>query len=109
MALTSEADGTQLAVISTEHTLFTGSDTKSYMVYIDTTNMQSGDTTEIRVKVIINSVLITVLFSEYTNASTNAPLSFSPPVPSSISSGWRVTLKHTVGTGRNYDWRIYSV
>ena len=66
MASNSEADGTQTATIGTEHTLFTGSDATHYMVYVDKTNMESGDRLEVRIKVKIKAggSAIVVAFAE---------------------------------------------
>lgn len=108
MAPTLTTSGTQTATITTEHTLTTQTGTKFYCAYIDLTNMTSGDTTEIRVSLIVKSAGSHILYfmGTYSGAQSN-PLLFIPALPSDIS--WKLTLKQTVGTGRSYDWRILEV
>lgn len=48
-------NGTQTAVINTEHTLSNPTGSKWYSGYIDLTNMASGDNTEIRVYVLVKT------------------------------------------------------
>ena len=100
--------GTQTAVITTEHTLTTQTGNKFYTGYVDLTNMQSGDTVEIRVSIIIKAAGSHILYylGTYSGVQTN-PLVFIPTLPSDIS--WKLTLRQSVGTGRNYDWRVFEV
>jgi len=100
--------GTQTATITTEHTLSNPTGNKFYTALIDLTNMTTGDTTEIRVSLIAKTAGSYILYwmGSYTGAQTN-PLVYIPPLPSDI--GWKLTLKQTAGTGRNYDYRVYEV
>ena len=103
---TQAGSGTQTAIIGTEHTLFDSSFNKTYAGYIDLANMASGDTTEIRVKIKVNSGTLGVWHVDtYTDAQTS-PILYLSPLPS--NSQYRLTLKQTVGTGRSYDWKIYE-
>ena len=101
-------NGTQTATISTEHTLTTQTGNKFYTAYIDLTNMTSTDTTEIRVSIIVKTAGSHILYfmGTYIGAQSN-PLVYIAPLPSDIS--WKLTLKQTAGTGRNYDWRVLEV
>lgn len=101
-------NGTQTATITTEHTLTTQTGSKFYTAYIDLTNMASGDITEIRVSIIVKAAGSHILYylGTYNGAQTN-PLIYIAPLPSDIS--WKLTLKQTAGTGRNYDYRVYEV
>jgi hypothetical protein len=106
--VTLSSSGTQLAVINTEHTLYNPTTSKWFSAYIDLTNMVSGDTTEIRAYVISKTAGSYIIYykNTYVDAQTY-PLVYISPMPSDI--GWKLTLKQTVGTGRNYDWRVYEV
>ena len=101
-------NGTQAASIGTEHTLTTQTGNKFYMAYIDLTNMASGDTVEIRVSLIIKTAGSHILYylGTYAGVQTN-PLVYVPTLPSDLS--WKLTLKQTTGTGRNYDYRVLEV
>lgn len=101
-------NGTQTATLTTEHILTTQTNNKFYTAYIDLTNMASGDTTEIRVSVIVKAAGSHILYylGTYSGAQTN-PLVYIPSLPSDIS--WKLTIKQTVGTGRTYDWRVYEI
>ena len=101
------SSGTQSAVINTEHVLYNPMDNRYYFGYIDLSNMLSGDTTEIRVYVIAKSGgnYILYLLETYSGIQSN-PLLYIPPLPS--DTGWRLTLKQTTGTGRNYDWTVFE-
>lgn len=104
---TLSSNGTQTAVIGTEHTLYNPTTSKWFSGYVDLTNMASGDTTEIRVYVKVKTAGSDIVYSldTYTNAQS-PPLIHIPSLPSDLS--WKLTLKQTAGTGRAYDWRVYE-
>lgn len=106
--VTLSSNGTQTAVIGTEHTLYNPTTSKFFTGYIDLTNMASGDTVEVRVFVIAKTAgsYIRYWLGTYSGAQSN-PLLYIPSLPSDI--GWKLTLKQTAGTGRTYDWRIYEI
>ena len=101
-------NGTQASSIGTEHTLSNPTGNKFYTAYVDLTNMASGDTVEIRVSLIVKTAGSYILYfmETYNGAQTN-PLVYIAPLPSDI--GYKLTLKQTAGTGRNYDFRVYEV
>lgn len=105
--VTVNGSGTQTAVIGTEHTLSNPTTSKHFSGYVDLTNMASGDTTEIRVYVIMKTAgsYIQVYLDTYTGVQTNKGYN-APYLPSDI--GWKLTLKQTAGTGRSYDWKVYE-
>lgn len=105
---TLSAEGTQTSVISTEHTLYNPTINKFFTGYIDLTNMASGDTVEIRVSLIVKTAGSYILYwlGTYVDVQTN-PLIYIPTFPSDI--GFKLTLKQTSGTVRNYDYRIYEI
>lgn len=107
-ALTLLSEGTQTATISTEHTIYNSTVNRFYMGFIDLTNMASGDTTELRVKVKVKGAgsVVIVKYETFTGAQTNEPLWYLPPMPSDLEI--TITLKQTAGTGRAYDFRIVT-
>ena len=106
--VTVSSSGSQTAVLNTEHTLYNPTTSKFFTGYVDLTNMASGDTTEIRVYLIVKSAgsYVQYYISIYTGAQTNDAV-YIPPLPSNY--GWKLTLKQTAGTGRVYDWTVYEV
>ena len=100
-------NGTQTAVISTEHTIFSTTVNRRYEAYIDLANMAGGDTTELRAYAKIKSGGSFRQFdiTTYSGAQTS-PLIYIAPLPSDIE--YKITLKQTAGTGRAYDWRVYE-
>ena len=100
--------GTQTATIATEHTLSNPTGNKFYTAYVDLTNMASGDTVEIRVSLIVKTAGSYILYylGTYSGAQSN-PLVYIAALPSDI--GYKLTLKQTAGTGRNYDYRVFEI
>lgn len=109
MALTAE-EGTQTAVVGTEHTLNTTDPETAdciLQVWIDASNMQVGDYLELRIYEKVKSAGTQRLlwWSELANAQSE--LYASPSVH--VRNGWKVTLKQTLGTARSYDWSLRKV
>ena len=106
---TLSSNGTQTATIATEHTLYNPTTNKWFSGYVDLTNMASGDTTEIRVYVLVKTAGSYIIYSSdtFTGAQTTKPLYHIPSLPSDL--GWKITLKQVSGTGRSYDWRVFEV
>jgi hypothetical protein len=102
------ASGTQTAVITTEHTLHETTTPEHYTVSINRINMASGDTTEVRLykKVLTGSTQDLIDRRTFSDAPTEdtGTVYYLPHV--SCPFGFKVTLKQTAGTGRNYDWSV---
>jgi acetyl-CoA carboxylase carboxyltransferase component len=80
---------------------------------IDLRNMASGDTVEIRVYVmaISGGTLSRAYYQRFVNVQddvTNykSPLVYIPAM--TATTEWKLTLKQTAGTARNFDWAVYS-
>lgn len=108
MALSSFANGTQSASIGTEHTLGTPSSPGTYLLVVDTTNMQNGDTLELRGKSAAKAGGSNIQFfcGQYANVQAD-PMKISVPIPA--VDGCTFTLKQVAGSGRNFDWNIYQL
>lgn len=105
---TSQADGSQTAVISTEHTLATVTADGTYVLYVDTNNMVNGDEVELRVKYKVRSTGTTreMQVAYYAHAQ-GQPVKASIPVASINECVF--TLKQTAGTGRVFPWEIVAL
>lgn len=119
MALTVKASGTQAATVGTEHTLNAAAFTDSgvYVLTVDCRNMVNGDEVELRalVKTLTGDLQGFLVYSAiYAQQQGDgaAPGSgaygetakISVPIPSPYSITF--TLKQTLGTGRNFPWRV---
>lgn len=107
---TREQDGSQTCVITTEHTLNTGSDPtgfKNRVVRLDLFNAALGDEFELRIKSKVRSggtVREQHLFT-FVHDLAQAVIE-TPPF---ATDGVTVTLKQTAGTGRVVTWEILDL
>ena len=105
MALASVAEGTQVAVVGTEHTLHTNTTVHTFVLVTDTGAMVTSDIVELRIYTIARSGGTERLAYSVVYAHTqSAPMKYSIPVPSDISL--RATLKQTAGTARSFPWKV---
>lgn len=106
MAWTQDSNGTQLAVIGTEHILASPSTNATYVLLVDTSNMTGSDVLELR---IYNKVLTAGSLIQSWKAAYGPGLGINPVVQSMFIPSLfqcKFTLKQVVGTGRNFDWSI---
>jgi len=108
MALTAETTGTQTATINTEHSLYTSTNAKSFMLLVDMSAMVNGDELELRAKAKVLSAgsrkqLDLAVFSH----AQADPVAIFGPYPSAYDLEF--TLKQTAGGGRAFDWAVWSV
>lgn len=108
MAVTVEADGTQVASIGVEHTLHTDTDAKVYQLLVDTVNMALGDELELRAKlaVLLGGTRRQILLGAYKNMQADL---IKISVPVSSPRDIEFTLKQVAGTGRSFPWSVVSV
>ena len=105
---TSNSDGSQTAVISTEHTLATITTSGSFVLGVDASNMALGDELVLRVKLKVRSTGTTRLAYEASYShSQNEPVILSIPVASTNEVVF--TLEQTSGTGRTFPWEIWEL
>jgi hypothetical protein len=109
---TSIANGTQTAVIGTEHTLATDTTNKTYVLAVDCGALVGGatpDIVELRIYT-INLSAGTERLAYYAHAvggQQTELIKYSPPVPARISC--KATLKQVQGTGRAFPWDLMSL
>lgn len=113
MAISVSASGTQVAVITTEHTLRTDAAPGCYELHVDTNAMAGGDTTELRLKENVlggGTVRSAVFFTRSGAAAEAAPNGLIVIIgPFAFDQGVTATLKQTAGTGRSYPWKLIRV
>lgn len=105
---TSQSEGSQTAVISTEHTLDTINTAGDYVLMVDTNAMVLGDILELRGKAKVRSTGTTrqAYYSVYAHVQ-GSPVKIS--IPLSCITEVVFTLKQTAGTGRAFPWEIVKL
>lgn len=102
------SEGSQTAVISTEHTLATITAAGNYILKVDTSAMTLGDKLVLRVKSKVRSTGTTRLEYSGTYAHVQgAPIKVS--IPDSAVNELVCTLEQTAGTGRSFDWAVVDM
>lgn len=101
----SKVDGSQTAVISTEHTLSTITDAGSYVLGVDMSNMVLGDKLTLRIKTKIRSVG-TTRTTYIANYANNQGTFNTLSIPIASPHEFIATLEQTDGTGRTFNWEI---
>lgn len=105
---TSKNDGSQTAVISTEHTLDTITDAGSFVLMVDMNAMVLGDKLTLRAKVKVRSVGTTRLaYTANYSQNQGEPVAISIPIASVNEVVF--TLEQTAGTGRVFPWEIVEL
>lgn len=108
MAATVVTSGTQTATPATEHTLHTTVTAGVYLLVVDATNLSGTETVELRayVKVVSGGTYKQAhVFTMY--AGDASPAAVSLPFVSPVDI--KFTLKQVGGTGRAFDWAVWSV
>ena len=102
---TSQTEGSQTAVIDTEHVLATVTAAGTFTLTVDTSNMVLGDKLTLRSKLKVRSTgtTRTVDAGHYAHAQ-ESPVKISIPLPCVTESVF--TLEQTAGTGRAYNWEV---
>lgn len=101
-------DGSQTAVVNTEHTLATETEARTYVLVLDMSNMALGDAIEIRAKMKTRSgSTARQVYMESLSGVQSNPVFISLPIPSAHSVAF--TLKQTGGTGRAFEWSVISL
>jgi hypothetical protein len=108
MALTEVVGGSQTATINTEHTLGTDTSGGNRLLGVCLTNLDYGDTVELRIytKLRAGSTEYVAYMATYAHVQAEVNV-YSVPVPANIS--FKATLKQTSGTGRVFEWAILGM
>ena len=111
MAVTAHASGTQTAVIGTEHFLTSPNVAGTFTLHVDTVNMASGDTLELRIyqMVLTGGTQRVAYYDSWSDAqSADDLIKISVPISNELTdtNALRFSLKQTAGTGRNFPWKV---
>jgi hypothetical protein len=102
-------NGTQTATINTEHVLVDDTTHEGHVFdgKIHLNNMASGDSTTITLyeKALSGSTLSITYQATFVGGQSPQVLQI---LPLTLAKEWKLTLKQTAGTGRAYDWTVYS-
>jgi len=105
------ASGTQLAVIGTEHVLSDVNVSGTFVIELNTVNMQAGDVVVFR----IYAITLTggtrrgaYIMTYYGVQTVDDIQKISLPIGNDLTDAGSLefTLQQTFGTGRNFDWKI---
>ncbi len=106
--VSSVAAGTQTSIIGTEHELVNETDEGFYFGEISLRLMGSGDTVEIRKYVkIISGATEDVFLETFVGVQTEALSTYKYFAPEYTSESFRVTLKHTIGTTKDFVYQFW--
>ena len=105
---TSNSDGSQTATVTTEHTLATITDAGTYVLLVDTVNMELADKLVLRAKTKVRSTGTTRLAYEAKYEHVQSQL-VKISIPIASVNEIVFTLEQTEGTGRAYPWEIVSL
>jgi hypothetical protein len=111
MAVTSAGTGTQSATVTTEHTLLDIAAAGTYTLHVDLVNMADGDTLELRIyqMILTGGTRRVAYFDSWHDAQpVDGRIAVSVPISNDLtdSGALRFTLKQTVGTSRNFPWKV---
>lgn len=111
MAVTAQSQGTQTAVIGTEHTLLDVAVAGTFTLHVDTTIMAAGDLLELRVYQIVltgGTRRVAYYVQYFGDQSVDDEVKISVPISNELTDAGslRFTLKQTAGTGRAFPWKV---
>lgn len=111
MAVTLQANGTQTATVTTEHSLASVTTAGAFVFEVDCSAMAAGDILELRMNVIVltsGTKRLTYFQAFYGAQPAHDLIKVSVPVSNELgdTNSIECTLKQTFGTGRAYPWKI---
>jgi hypothetical protein len=103
-----KAEGSQVATVTTEHSLATVTDAGNYLLLVDTNVLALGDELILRVKLKVRSTGTTRLAFQATYKNVvGEPIIQSIPV--SVVEEAVFTLEQATGTSRTFDWAVVDM
>lgn len=115
MSVTAFASGTQTATITTEHFLSSPNVAGVFTLHVDLINMVAGDYLEIRVYQMVltggtQQVAYLDAFQGGDIAVREDKIVISVPISNELTdtNSLRFSIKQTLGTGRNFPWKVLS-
>jgi len=108
MTVASVGADTQTAIIDTEHTLDTETDSGVYILVVDLNELTYGDTVILRIKTKNQTGSTSRLSYEATFSNVQSEMNkYSPAIP--VDTEIICTLEQTDGTGRDFDWNLLKM
>ncbi len=113
MALTTYADGSQTATVTTEHFLSSPNAVGTYQLQVDTNAMAAGDVLELRVYVMTRAsgAQRVAYFDAWSGAQpAHDQIKISVPITNTLTdtNALRFSLTQTFGTGRAFPWKLWQ-
>lgn len=110
MAISVLASGTQTAVIGTEHTLYSATGGKTFMLVINASAMSNGDVVLFRAKQGVLSGVSVFIHQVGTYAHIQTEL-VKTSIPQVVASDCHIaySLQQVSGTGRNFDYSVIAL
>lgn len=103
-----KSEGSQVATVTTEHTLATITDAGNYLLLVDANVLVNDDTLILRVKLKVRSTGTTRLAFQGTYRNVLAePIIQSIPVSAVEEAVF--TLEQATGTSRTFDWAVVDM
>jgi hypothetical protein len=111
MAISLYASGTQTATVGTEHFLSSPNVAGTFTLHVDTVNMASGDVVELRLyqMILTGGTSRVAYYTMFSGAqATDDLIKLSVPISNDLTdaNALRFSLKQTLGTGRNFPWKV---
>lgn len=111
MAVTAQGSGTQTATVTTEHTLLDVAVAGTFTLHVDCVNMVAADVLELRIYQIVltgGTRRVTYLMTYADAQPTDDLIKISVPISNELTDAGslRFTLKQTLGTSRNFPWKV---
>ena len=111
MAVTAQGPGTQTATVTTEHTLLDVATAGVYTLHVDKVNMAALDSLELRIyqMVLTGGTRRVVYYARFDDAqSPDNLIAISVPIANELTDAGslRFTLTQTLGTSRNFPWKV---
>lgn len=111
MTVAAHASGTQSASVGTEHFLTSPAVEGVFTLHVDLVNMAAGDYVELRVyQMVLTGGTQRVAYLETFQGAQPADglIAISVPIGNELTdaNSLRFSLKQTLGTGRDFPWKV---
>lgn len=111
MTVAAFASGTQSATVTTEHFLSSPNEAGVFTLHVDLVNMVAGDYVELRVYQMVltgGTQRVAYLYTFQGAQPTDGLIAISVPISNELTdtNSLRFSLKQTLGTSRNFPWKV---
>lgn len=111
MTVAAQASGTQSATVTTEHQLADVNVAGVFTFHVDLVNMAAGDALELRVYQMVltgGTARVAYLYTFQGAQPADSMIAISVPISNELTdaTSLRFSLKQTLGTSRNFPWKV---